>query len=104
MKIRTFKDKILATDIQVGQQIQRGIILLDDDGKDTGIHPRWCRVHVVGEEIHDIEPGQWIYVEHGRWSRGVDMDGPDGKITLRTIDPKAILMVSDECPFTGQTR
>lgn len=69
-KIIPLKDKILITDMEFGlEQTKSGIILQSDNGKTTGIHPRWGRVWAVGPEQKDVEVGQWICIEHGRWTR-----------------------------------
>ena len=98
-KIIPLRDHVLATDMNFGQrQLSSGLILLGDDGKTDGIRPRWCRVYAVGPEQTDVVPGQWILVEHGRWSRGIEVEIDDVQFTLRRIDAAAIMMVSDEEP------
>ena len=72
-----------------------GIVLLNDNGKGTGIRPRWGQVYAVGPDQKDVKIGQWICVAHGRWTRGIDVEDESGKRTLRRIDPKDILAVSD---------
>ena len=75
-----------------------GIIIPNDNGKSTGIRPRWGQVYAVGPDQQDVQPGQWVCVEHGRWTRGIDIEDESGKITLRRVDPKDIMMVSDQQP------
>jgi co-chaperonin GroES (HSP10) len=75
-----------------------GIIIPSDNGKSTGIRPRWGQVYAVGPEQQDVVPGQWICVEHGRWTRGIDIEDENGKVTLRRVDPKDIMMVADQRP------
>jgi len=75
-----------------------GIVLVKDNGKSSGIRPRWGRVYAVGPEQKDIKIGTWICVEHGRWTRGIDIEDETGKQTLRRVDPKDIMMESDEEP------
>jgi hypothetical protein len=74
---------------------QGGIVLLNDNGKSTGIRPRWGQVYAVGPQQQDLAVDQWICVAHGRWTRGLDIEDETGKRTLRKIDPKDILLVSD---------
>jgi hypothetical protein len=64
--------------------------------KSSGIRPRWCRVYAVGPEQVDVKVGQYICVEHGRWTRGVKIDDGTGKLTIHKIDGNAIMLVSDE--------
>jgi hypothetical protein len=77
-----------------------GIVLLNDNGKGNGIRPRWGRVYAVGPEQKDVNVGDWVLVAHGRWTRGLDLEDESGQLTIRKIDPKDILLVSDdeECP------
>jgi hypothetical protein len=75
-----------------------GIVLVKDNGKSSGIRPRWGQVYAVGPEQTTIKVGTWICVEHGRWTRGIDIEDENGKQTLRRVDPKDIMMESDEMP------
>lgn len=98
-KLIPLRDHVLATDMNFGQRtLSSGLILLGDDGKTDGIRPRWCRVYAVGPEQKDVVPGQWILVEHGRWTRGVEVEIDEVQFTVRRIDADAIMMVSDEEP------
>lgn len=93
-------NNILVTDMNFEYRVTTaGIILPRDDGKDSGIRPRWCKIYAVGPEQHDPEliPGRYILVSHGRWTRGLDLELPDGtNITIRKVDLNEILLVSDE--------
>ena len=76
-----------------------GIVLLNDDMKSHGIRPRWAQVYALGPNfnaISDLEVGKWIYITHGRWTRGIDIEDETGKHTLRRVDPDDILLISDE--------
>jgi len=81
-----------------GRQLQSGIILLNDNGTTAGIRPRWGKVYAIGPTQEDVHLGQWICVAHGRWTRGIEIEDLSGKHTLRRVDPKDILMISDEKP------
>jgi uncharacterized ubiquitin-like protein YukD len=86
-----------------GERIsQGGIILRNDDTKSLGIRPRWGRVYAVGPEQKDVKEGQYIMVEHGRWTRGIKIEDQNGEQIIRKVDPKDILLVSDE-PVTDYT-
>lgn len=103
-KLIPLRDHVLATDMNFGQrQLSSGVILLGDDGKSDGIRPRWCRVYAIGPEQKDVVPGQWILVEHGRWTRGIEVEIDDAQFTVRRIDATAIMMVSDEEPNADDT-
>ena len=70
-----------------------GLITLDDDGKSTGIKTRFFEIHDVGNDnvvTNDVKKGDIVAVAHGRWSRGFDIDHPEGK-KLYSLDPKDIM-------------
>jgi co-chaperonin GroES (HSP10) len=98
-QLRALKDSVLVTDMEfTGRQLASGIVLLNDNGTTAGIRPRWGQVYAVGPEQKDVTVGQWICVAHGRWTRGHDIEDDVGIKTIRKIDPKDILLVSNEQP------
>ena len=98
-QLRPLKDSVIVSDMIFDVRISTGgIIIPNDNGKSTGIRPRWGQVYAVGPDQQDVSPGQWVCVEHGRWTRGIDIEDESGKITVRRVDPKDIMMVSDEQP------
>ena len=76
------------------QKTEGGLIVLSDDGKSSGIHPRWGEVTHIGPDQQDVAVGQFVLVSHGRWSRGFELNGE----MLRTVDPEDVLGVQDEEP------
>ena len=99
-KLKPLKDHVLVSSMNFGERtLSSGLVLLGDDKKNSGIRPRWGKVYAIGPEQKDVVPGQWILVEHGRWTRGVKFEVETDKfITVRRIDSKAILLVTDEEP------
>ena len=98
-QFRALNDSVIVEDMEFDVRItQTGLILPNDNGKSTGIRPRWGQVYAVGPEQKDVAIGKWICVEHGRWTRGIDVEDEDGKVTLRRVDPKDIMMISDDKP------
>ena len=96
-KIRPIKDTILVSDMQFEERITNsGIVIINDDMKSSGIRPRWGKVYALGPDVVGLEVGQYIMVSHGRWSRGIKIEDENGEVTIRKVDPKDILMVSDE--------
>lgn len=94
--LRALKKDVLVTDMSFDHRItQGGLILLNDNGTSLGIRPRWGQVYAVGDQQKDVRVGQWICVAHGRWTRGIDIEDESGKRTIRKIDPKDILLISD---------
>ena len=76
-----------------------GLILLDDDGKEKGIHPRWGQVYAVGAKQTDVQVGQWVLIAHGRWTRGMLVEKDSVKEEVRMVDENDILLVSDMEPL-----
>lgn len=97
-QIRALHKDVLVADMEFDTRItQGGLILPNDNGTSLGIRPRWGRVYAIGPKQTDVQVGQWIMVAHGRWTRGIDIE--DGQVphkrTIRKIDPKDILLISD---------
>jgi co-chaperonin GroES (HSP10) len=98
-QIRPLNNSVIVTDMIFDERITNGgIVLLSDNGKSTGIRPRWGQVYAIGPDQTDVSVGQWVCVAHGRWTRGLDVEDETGKKTLRRVDPNDIMMVSDEQP------
>ncbi len=103
-KLKVLRDNVLVSDMEFkGRQLSSGIILPSDNGKSAGIRPRWGQVYEVGPEQRDVRPGQWICVAHGRWTRGLEIEDETGPKTIRKVDPKDILLVSDDHPGSDDT-
>lgn len=103
--IRVLGDKVMVTDMEFDARVtSSGIILPDDDMEQRGIRPRWCRVIAKGPKQESVDIGEWVYVEHGRWTRGVDIKDLDSdrEMTIRFVDPKDMIMKADE-PLPDET-
>jgi len=101
-EIRAIKKDVIVTDMTFDMRItQAGLILPNDNGTGLGIRPRWGQVYAIGPDQDDVAVGQWVCVAHGRWTRGIDIEDESGKRTIRKIDPKDILLISDSetCPL-----
>lgn len=96
--LRPLKDTVLVADMIFRERkLNSGLILLNDNGTTAGIRPRWGRVYAVGSDQNDYAVGDWVCVAHGRWTRGVEIEDAQGNtVTIRKVDPKDILLVSDE--------
>lgn len=98
-QIRPLNDSVIVSDMEFGERFTNsGIYLPSDNGKGTGIRPRWGQVYAVGPKQLTVSVGQWIMVEHGRWTRGIEIENSQGRKTIRRVDPKDILLVTDERP------
>ena len=102
--LRPLDNKVLVHEMEFGiEKSQGGIFLPSDDGKSAGIHPRWAKVYAIGPNQIDVKVGEWILLEHGRGSRGINYRTPEGNdIVIRLADLNAILMSADEKPSGAQ--
>ena len=97
--IKPLKKRVLVSDMHFGETKSKGgIILVDDDGSESGIHPRWAKVYRIGDQQEDVTIGQWVLVAHGRWSRALKVKKNDSELEVRMIDENDILLVSDDEP------
>jgi co-chaperonin GroES (HSP10) len=98
-QLKPLNDSVIVGDMTFDERISTGgIVLLNDNGKSLGIRPRWGQVYAVGPEQHDVKVGEWVCIAHGRWTRGIEIEDESGKQTLRRVDPKDILIQTDEEP------
>jgi len=101
-KIKALRGKVLAEMIEKPDGLRKtksGLILKDADNDTSGIRPRWFKVYSVGEDIDWVTQGQYLLVDHGRWSNGVKLD-EDVKIYL--VDNNDCLVISDKNPIEEQ--
>ena len=98
--LKAIGNRVLVSDMHFGEQkTKSGLIIGDDNGQTRGIYPRWGRVYSIGpRNKDDYKVGDWILIEHGRWTRGLDMDSDDGDLTLRMVERESVLAVSDTKP------
>ena len=97
--ITPLKKRVLVSDMHFGEtKSAGGIILIDDDGSQAGIHPRWAKVYAIGKDQEDVKVGQWVMVSHGRWSRALKVKKDGIELEVRMIDENDILLLSDEEP------
>jgi hypothetical protein len=99
-KPRAVSNRVLVTDMYFGEQkTTSGIVLTSDDGKTRGIYPRWAKVYGKGPKNTDpYEIGQWILIEHGRWTRGFKVDDGESEKELRMVEAESIIAYADERP------
>lgn len=98
-RVRALHDDVLVYDMFFGEQTtSSGIVIGNDDGTTRGIYPRWAKVYKVGPEQKDVREGQWILIEHGRWTRKIKIDDGESEKEIQKVETKSILAVSDERP------
>ena len=97
--ITPLKKRVLVSKMHFGETKSKGgIILIDDDGSEGGIHPRWAEIYAIGKDQEDVKVGQWVMVSHGRWSRALKVKKDNVELEVRMIDEDDILLVSEEEP------
>jgi hypothetical protein len=104
--LRAYKDNILCIDGDFGdKETASGIIIKSTIGSDEGIAPRWFKAFEVGPDVDWVKPGQWLYVEYGRWTEGfaVKDDRLEEGQKLWKVDPDACMLISDEDPTASAT-
>jgi co-chaperonin GroES (HSP10) len=96
--LKALNDTILVHNMEKGMlKTSGGIIMPDDNMKERGIRPRWCQVYAIGKGVSDVKVGQWILVQHGRWTHGIEIKDADGQaVYLQKIEPESILLVRDD--------
>lgn len=97
-KVRAFGDRVLGIMLNppgTYKKSKAGLLIADKDMDATGIKPRWFEVYSVGENIDWLKEGQYVFVEHGRWTRGMDVDDD---LKLYMLDNKDCMLVSDTLP------
>jgi co-chaperonin GroES (HSP10) len=105
-KIIPLGDKILISDMEFGMEVTKsGILLHSDNAKAHGVRPRWGKVWAIGPDQTDVKIGEWILLEHGRWTRTFEIEQEDGTILeVRGVDNKAIMLCADEKPDDVQRK
>ena len=107
IKVRALSKDILVIDMDMGDMTtSSGIVIQSDNGKAHGVKPRWAKVYKVGSEVDiDVKVGQWVLIEHGRWTRKINIDDGEGVKDFQKVEIKSIMAVADERPddfYIGQ--
>jgi len=106
--LQPLRDVVFVTNMERGARklSASGLIIPDDDMKEQGIRGRWGQVYAVGPDVHpdDLKVGEWIYVQHGRWTNGFEYIAPTGEqVTLWQVEyPKSVELVSDVNPVNSK--
>ena len=103
---RPLHAQVFVADLEHGvRKTEAGILIPDDNMSNRGIRERWARVYAIGPEVEGVEVGEWVLVEHGRWTNGIDFTENGEPIKLWRIDyPDAVLLASDTNPALRSTR
>jgi co-chaperonin GroES (HSP10) len=97
VQIRAINKDVIVTDMDFGdQKTAAGIIIQSDDGKERGIKPRWAKVYKVGPNQTEYKIGQWVLVQHGRWTRKVKINDGQNDLEIQKVEVESIIAVSNE--------
>lgn len=99
--VRAIQNRVLVTDMYFGEQkTASGLILRNDDGTTRGIYPRWAKVYDKGPKNKDpYEKGDWILIEHGRWTRSFLVENAQGEeLEIRMVESESIIGWQTEKP------
>lgn len=101
--INPLGNQIILINLEHGEKkTAAGLIIADDStisAGDRGIKPRWAEVYAVGPEQKDVVVGQWVLMEHGRWSVGQTFDAGDTEIKFWVGDTNGVMGTSDVKPL-----
>jgi len=100
-KVRAIHADVLVSDMYFGEtKTAGGIIIQSDDAKAHGVKPRWAKVYAKGKENNDpYSVGDWILVEHGRWTRKIKIENENGEeVEIQKVEKDSILAWQDEAP------
>jgi co-chaperonin GroES (HSP10) len=107
IKVRPLSKDLLVINMDMGEQVTTaGIVIASDDGKAHGVKPRWAEVYRVGEQCEiNVKPGQWVLIEHGRWTRKIKINDGESEKEFQKVEVKSIIAVADQRPndfYIGQ--
>ena len=107
INVRPLSKDLLVINMDMGEQTTKGgIVVLSDDGKAHGVKPRWAQVYKVGSSCEiDVKEGQWVLIEHGRWTRKIKIDDGEGEKEFQKVEVKSVIAVTDQRPndfYIGQ--
>lgn len=73
--IFTFLDDTRTSDGKFSERTTGSVIVATPQrATQTGV-PRWGKVLFTGPDVHDVEPGQYVLIEAGKWTVGTEFDG-----------------------------
>lgn len=100
-ELAPLRNNVFVSDLDSGaRRTPGGLIIPDDDMSIRGIRPRWAKVWAIGPDVKRLEVGQWVLIEHGRWTEKIMIELEDEtSFPVWRIDwPKAGMAISDTDP------
>lgn len=101
--VRPIHGDVLVTNMHFGEmKTKGGIIIQSDDAKAHGVKPRWAKVYAKGPENKDpYSVGDWILIEHGRWTRKIEIEVDNEKLEIQKVEVDSILAWQEDEPDTN---
>lgn len=90
--------RVFVTNMKFGERKIGSIIIMNDDGKDQGVRPRWAQIWKVGEGVTEVVENEWVLIKHGRWSRKHQV----GETTFWAVELESILLATPDEPNDEQ--
>jgi co-chaperonin GroES (HSP10) len=107
INVRPLSKDLFVINMDMGEQTTAaGVVIASDDGKAHGVKPRWAEVYKVGTDCEiNVKEGQWVLIEHGRWTRKIKIDDGNGEKEFQKVEVKSVIAVADQRPndfYIGQ--
>jgi co-chaperonin GroES (HSP10) len=107
INVRPLSKDLFVINMDMGEQTTAaGVVIASDDGKAHGVKPRWAEVYKVGTDCEiNVKEGQWVLIEHGRWTRKIKIDDGNGEKEFQKVEVKSVMAVADQRPndfYIGQ--
>jgi co-chaperonin GroES (HSP10) len=107
INVRPLSKDLFVINMDMGEQTTAaGVVIKSDDGKAHGVKPRWAEVYKVGTDCEiNVKEGQWVLIEHGRWTRKIKIDDGNGEKEFQKVEVKSVMAVADQRPndfYIGQ--
>lgn len=89
MRLNATGEHLLCINGDFGEKVlSSGIIIPNDDAKESGIRSRWFQVLSMGPRLQkhkDLKPGYWVIVKHGRWTNNIQLPIDDYREQLAEV-------------------
>ena len=89
--LKCLPDTLYVERLEVGdRQTSSGIIIPMEDMRlnQRFIKPRWARVYKKADNITNVNVGDWVLLEHGKWSTALNIIDNNKQVKLWYINEK----------------
>jgi hypothetical protein len=100
------KDTLYIEMLAVGENITKAGIVIPTEKMDAFGHfvkPRWAKVIFKADNLTDFEVGDWVLIQHGKWSSSIKalINGVEKTIWYvsdKSVKEQSIIAVSKKMP------